>query len=230
MNEQDPLKLDELGTAYEIVAELGRRENARVFRARYHSEGKRWDDVTEVLIAVSHAPQGDEENALSLYAADTRLLTRLPHRNLLRTLGGQWIGTDAFAVITEYPQHPSLAELLARREEFSSARIAAILQEIDGLLEWARSESVVHRGITANTLSLEPDTDRALVSFDITAIPLTGPLLPEVDSRTLAALAWTMLTRSAPPSSVEDMKQPLAEVRPDLSARAVSQTEVLLGL
>src|SRR4051812_12551967 len=141
--------LDQLTDAYDIVGELAGRDDARTYLAR------RRDDGRDVLIALVSPPRGDAGNALNHLAADANLLGGRPHRSLLPVLDGRWVG-DAFALVLQRTSAPTLAELLHRRdEEFGYARIAAILGEANGVLEWARSQKVVHRAITPETLYVE---------------------------------------------------------------------------
>lgn len=223
MSSQDSLSLDQLAETYEVIGEMSGREDARTFMA------KRLADGADVQIAVAQTPAGDEGNALSHLAADVNLLSGRVHRNLLPILEGRWLGTDAFAIVSERVDARSLGESLARREEqFDFPRIAMILQEVNGLLEWARSQKVVHRAIGLNTLYLEPGSDRVFVSFVVRPLPLADMPGAEEDARTIAQLARAMLTRSAAAPERADL--PLAELRPGLSARVIEQTEELLAL
>ena len=45
---------------------------------------------------------------------------------------------------------------LATGDRFSTTRVAAILREVNGLLEWAREHNIVHRTITTDRIYLEP--------------------------------------------------------------------------
>jgi Protein tyrosine and serine/threonine kinase len=220
---QDTLDLESLAGTYEIIGELGGRNDARTFIA------KQRDTRMDVLIAVMGGPEGDEGNALSHLAADANRLAELHHRNLVPILEGKWVGPDAFALITERVYYPSLAELLLRRDEaFSCPRVATVLQEINGVLEWARNQKVVHRAIGLETVFLEPGSDRVLVNFAVRALPLADMPGPEEDAKTIATLARAMLTRSV--ADPERDRLPLAEVRPGLPERLIGQTEELLGL
>lgn len=223
MSSQEPLTLDQLGETYEVIGEMSGREDARTFMAKRRADG------ADVLISVASTPAGDEGNALSHLAADANLLAGRVHRNLAPIVEGRWVGTDAFAIVSERMNARSLDELLARREEeFDFPRIAMILQEVNGLLEWARSQKVVHRAIGLNTLYLEPGSDRVLVTFVVRPLPLAGMPGPEEDARTIAQLARAMLTRSA--AAPERANRPLAELRPGLPTRVVEQTDALLAL
>jgi hypothetical protein len=217
----EALKLDQLGEAYEIIGELTGRTDARTFM------GKRRADGSDVLIVVAQTPPGDEGNALSHLAADANLLASTGQRNLLSIVESQWLGTDAFAMVVERRTAPSLKELLSRREEeFGFPRIANILRDANRVLEWARSQKVVHRAITPETLFVEPGSDRVLVSFAISPLPSSGVPGPEADGRTIARLARAMLTRS--PAFPEREEEPLAKLRPGLAASLVEETEALL--
>ena len=213
--------LDQLTNTYDIVGELAGRDDARMYLAR------RREDGLDVLIVVAHVVASDEGNALSHLAADANLLTSLTHRSVLPVVDGRWVGGDAFAVVLKRTSAPTLAELLNRREEeFDYPRIAAILRETNGVLEWARAQKVVHRVVRPETLYVEPGTDRVQVSFAVTPLPASGVPGMERDGATIAALARAMLTRS--PAAPEREAQPLGELRPGLPAVLLEETEQLL--
>ena len=222
------LDLSPLHDDFDIVGELGSGEETRTFTAtRKGAASNRKDDQTGVLIEVVTAPAADEANALSHLAADTQLLMRLRHRRLIPVLEGRWLGQEAFAVITQRINDPSLAQILEQGEVFSNPRTAAILREVNGLLEWAREQKVVHRTITADRIYLEPKTDRVRVSFAVAAIArLQTSDRADVDARTIARLAVEMLTGSADPRTEDES---LGEQRPDLPAQLIEATAALLG-
>src|SRR5450759_645808 len=222
------LDLSALSNDYEIVGEVSGLRDARTFMATRKNAGtKRRDDDTGVLISVITSPAGDEGNALSHLAADTKMLAGSTHRRLIPVIDGRWIGADAFAVVTQRITDPSLAQKLATGEKFSTTRAAAILREVNGLLEWAREHNVVHRNITADRIYLEPKTDRVRVSFGVAPIRrIQHADAPTDDARTIVKLAMAMLTGIEDPSSYKG--QTLAELRPDLPERLHDATAELL--
>jgi len=222
------LDLSALSNDYEIVGEVSVLRDARTFMATRKNAGtKRRDDDTGVLISVITSPAGDEGNALSHLAADTKMLAGSTHRRLIPVIDGRWIGDDAFAVVTQRITDPSLAQKLATGEKFSTTRAAAILREVNGLLEWAREHHVVHRNITADRIYLEPKTDRVRVSFGVAPIRrIQQADAPTDDARTIVKLAMAMLTGIEDPSSYKG--QTLAELRPDLPERLRDATAELL--
>jgi hypothetical protein len=139
---------------------------------------------------------------------------------------GRWLGDDAFAVITQRTTDPSLAERLMTGESFSNPRIAAILRELNGLLEWARDQKVVHRGLSASRVFLEKKTDRVRATFAIAPIRRLHHSDAHDDARTIARLAMALLTGESDPRAYEG--QTLAELRPDLPEQLVSATTALL--
>lgn len=225
---QPSLDLSSLAKDYEIVGEVSGSRHARTFMATRKDAGaKRRDDQTGVLISVVTPPAGDEGNALSHLAADTRLLASSTHRRLIPVVEGRWIGDDAFAVVTQRIGDPSVAQKIATGERFTTTRVAAILREVNGLLEWAREHNVVHRGITADRIFLEPKTDRVRVSFGV------APILriqqsdgPTDDARAIVRLAMSMLTGTEDSGSHNDKS--LAELRPDLPERLREATVEML--
>jgi hypothetical protein len=225
---QQSLDLSTLSNDYDIVGEVSGSRDARTFMATRKAAGtKRRDDDTAVLISIVTSPAGDEGNALSHLAADTKMLSGSTHRRLIPVIEGRWIGADAFAVITQRTTDPSLAQKIATGEKFSTTRVAAILREVNGLLEWAREHNVVHRNITAHRVYLEPKTDRVRVSFGVAPIRrIPQADAPTEDARTIVKLAMAMLTGSEDPGSYEG--KTLAELRPDLPERLRQATAALL--
>lgn len=218
--------LSTLAGDYEIVGELDAPGGPRSYIARRKSgAGKRREDQPGVLISLVTPPAGDEANALTLLAADTQVLARLTHRRLIPVVEGRWVGDEVYAVITQRVTDPSLAQRLAAGERFSNPRIAAILREVNGLLEWARGQKIVHRSVTPERVFLEPKTDRVRVSFGIAPIRRIRHSDADDDARTIARLAVAMLTGNADQRAGDE---PLAEQRPDLPARLVEATSALL--
>src|SRR5436190_1789119 len=213
--------LDQLTTTYDVVGELAGRDDARMYLAR------RREDGLDVLIVVTGGMAGDEGNALSHLAADANLLASMRHRAVLPVVEGRWVGPDSFALVLKRTNAPTLAELLNRRdEEFDYARVAAILRDVNGVLEWARAQKVVHRAVRPESLYVEPGTDHVQVAFAVTPLPANGIPGAERDGATIAALARAMLTRS--PAAPEREAQPLAELRPGLPTVLLEETEQLL--
>ena len=214
---------------FDIVGELGGRQRSQYLIAmRKTPAGKRRDDSDRVLVEVVRPPEGDESHALDHLASDTKLLSGLRHRRLVSIVEGRWLGPDAFAVIREYVDDPSVADLLARGDSFTNTRIAAILREVHGVLQWAREQNVVHRHVTPDRLFLEPTSDRVRVSFG------AGPLqrVRTIDATTedvvtVVRLAVAMLTGGI--SDEEADGRSFAELRPDLPDRLFEETERLLA-
>ena len=223
MTQPQTLDLEQLNDEYDVIGELSARDDARTLIAR------RRDSGTDVLITLLETPEGDEGNALSHLAADAKRLTEMRHRNVIPVLDGRWVGTDAFALVTERVHFPTLADVLVRRDEgFACPRVALVLQEINAALEWARAEKIVHRALNLDTIYLEPGSDRVLVTFAVRPLPLAEMPGPDSDARTIATLARAMLTRSV--ADPERDRLPLGEVRPGLPDRLIEQTEQLLQL
>jgi hypothetical protein len=224
---KQPLDLSALEADYDIIGELNAPGAAHTYIAsRRQQDAKRRADDARVLISVVSTPAGDEGNALSHLAADTQLLARLRHRRLVPVVEGRWLGKDAFAVVTQRTNDSSLAEKLVTGEAFSTPRIAAILREVNGLIEWAREQKVVHRHVDAEHVYLEPRTDRVRVSFSVAPIPRIHHADAADDARTIARLALAMLTGNETERDVSG--ESLLELRPDLPEQLATATSALL--
>lgn len=219
--------LSALSSDYDIVGQLDDAPDYRTYiGTRKNADTKRRDDQTGVFITVVTTPEGDEGNAVTHLAADVKQLAVNPHRRLLPIVEGRWLGEDAFAVVTQRTTDPTLAQRLATGETFSNPRIAAILREINGLLEWARGRDIVHRSLLASHIYLEPKTDRVRVSFAIAPIRRLHHSDARDDARTIARLAMAMLTGDVDPRAYEG--ESLSELRPDLPQRLQESTLALL--
>lgn len=207
---------------FQIVGELrGPPDNHR-FVAR------RREDGAEAMITVARAPQDDDNNALAHLASDAQLLTNVTHANVPRVHSGHWLGAESYAVISDPVHATPLAELVSRGEKFANARVSVVLQEVDGVLDWARSQGIVHRKVTPETLWFEPGTNRVIVSFASSRIPISGVPDARGDARTIGVLAWTMLAGRRYDDQDDKANPPLAEANPDLAARVVEATEEMI--
>jgi len=214
---------------YDIVGELaGGARSPFVIATRKSTAGKRRDDSSRVLIEIVRPPEGDESHALDHLASDTKLLSGQRHRRFVSILEGRWLGDDAFAVVREYVDDPSVADLLARGDVFTNTRTAAILREVHGLLQWARNQSIVHRLVATDRLFLEPTSDRVRVSFAVAPLQRvrTTDATTE-DVVTVVKLAVAMLTGGI--TAEEADGRSFAELRPDLPDRLFEETERLLS-
>lgn len=220
--------LSSLDADYDIVGEQDGTDGVRRYLAtRKGDTSKRRDDQPGVLITVFQKPKGDEANALSHLAADTQLLARLAHRRLIPVIDGRWLGDETYAVVTRRVAEPSLAERLRAGETFTTPRIAAILRDVNGLLEWARDQRIVHRAVTPANIYLEPKTDRVRITFAVEPLRRIRHSAEDDDARTIARLAVAMLTGQPEPQSYDG--QSLAELRPGLPERLAEATDELLS-
>jgi hypothetical protein len=209
-----------LEDTYRVVGELRASGSTRRFVA------KRNDDGAAVMVTVV-APSADaQNNELSHYAADAKLLASLQHPSVLPVLDGRWLG-DSFAIITERASGTTLQDELDRHAEFRNPRIAMILQDIWSGIEAAREQGVVHRWVTPDSVYFDPSSKRPVVALSPAPIPITGVPGPAADARTIGTLAWAMVT-GAPfdPKS----KAKLAELEPNLATRVVEAVEGMVRL
>jgi hypothetical protein len=213
---EKPLDLSRLTENYDILGEFSGSNHTRNYAARRLADGR------EVLITVLEAsPEVAQGKAIAQFAADANLLTKLSHPNVPRVLEARWIGDDAFALITERVQGTTLAEQL-KGERLTKPRIAAILGEVDGVLNWARGERLSHRNVTPESLWIERGTGKVFVLLSPTEAPKTNRPDPRDDARTIGQLAVAML--AAKPMS-DDHDGSLFSMRPDLPERVAKATE-----
>jgi flagellar biosynthesis GTPase FlhF len=209
-----------LEDTYQILGELRGSRDARKYVA------KRRDDGTDVVITVATPPTGGESNELSHWAADVQLLANLRHDSVARVFETRWLDNRTLAVASERVPWPTLDEALEHQERFTNPRIAVILQEVHGALQWAREQGLVHRGVTPDNVYFEPGTERIVVALSATPIPMTGPADACRDAQTIGRLAWAMLTGT--PYEDAEGSPPLRELAPNLAERVIDATEEMV--
>ena len=212
--------LGALEESYRIVGELRGSEGVRKYMAA------RRDDGTEVVITVLSAPAGSANIELSHFAADAQLLSKLAHPGMARVFDARWIDTGTLAVVTQRVQGTTLAESLRAGEVFSNPRTASVLQEIWGVLDWARSNGVVNRGVTPDNVYFEPGTQHVTVVLGPTPLSVEGVNDMRGDARAIGSLAWSMITgRQFEP---DQGGPPLEEQAPNLALRVADATETMV--
>jgi hypothetical protein len=212
--------LGALEQRYEVEGELRGDPNSR------RLIGRRRDSGTEVTITVATVEHSAGNNALAHYASDAQTLMRVSHPRLARVLEGRWTGADAFAVVTERIHGTTLHELLSSGTRLPNPRIAALLHEVNDVLAWARSQGVVHRGVTAETLMFERESQAARMTLGLTPIPLEGLPDAAADARTIGTLAWAMLAGRAYTPETPDS---LRDLRRDLAQRVIDETTAMVN-
>ncbi len=214
-----PPDLRGLENDYDIRGELRGTAGARYYI------GSRRQDGAEVAITILRAPKDGGNNALSHFASDVQVLTDHRHPAIPRVIEGRWIGNDAFAVVTERVMGTTLGELLERGERFSSPRAAMLLQGVSGVLDWARENGIVNRGVTPESLWIENDSNGVRVSLVPAPVPVTGVSDAGGDARTIARLAWAILTGH--PHADEETRS-IGEVLPNLATRVANDTDAII--
>ena len=218
-NQADSVMIGPLAERYRVVGELRAPAGTRRFVAT------RTDDDREVVINVLQSP-GGVGNDLAHLAADVQLLTTMSHPKVPAMLEGRWLDANTYAAVSERLKGDTLQEHLDRGDLPGNAEIATILNDVRAVLDWAREGGIVHRGVTPESMVIESDTNRLLVTLGFTRIPLGGLPDEAADTRTIAAVAWSLFTGRR---FVEgEQRPPLSELCPNLAARVVDATERIL--
>jgi hypothetical protein len=204
---------------YEIVGELRRPDEARTYNAR------RRDDGATVEIMVVQVAADDPNRSLAHFASDVNLLINEHHPHLVPVLEGRWLGANAFAIVRPRVDGVTLAERLSHGESLEKPRIAEILHDVNGVLQWARAVGVVHRAVYPTTVWFERGADRPVMIFAPAPIPTHGVTDAGDDARTIGALSRAMLLGD----SADGTADTLNAIDPPLATRLVDATQELLG-
>jgi uncharacterized protein YecT (DUF1311 family) len=209
--------LSKLDNRYQILSELRRARNGRIFLAR-HTELNR-----DVTIDVVRVPRGDDD-ALRFLASDAELLSSRRNAHVIPVIEGRWLGDDAFAMVRPRVRGSTLTQLISALGTVPTQRMSGILEQAHNALEWARANGIVNRSVAPDDIVLQQGSGRVLVAFgrdpEATELPNACD-----DVRTVGQLAWAMLA-GGPPSAAPT--KPLAERRPDLPPQIIHDTEALI--
>ena len=209
--------LSKLDNRYQILGELRRAENGRIFLARHTGLNR------DVTIDVVRVPRGDDD-ALRFLASDAELLSSRRHAHVIPVIEGRWLGDDAFAMVRPRVRGSTLTQLISALGTVPTQRMSAILDQVHNALEWARVNDIVNRSVAPDDIVLQQGSGRVLVAFgrdpEATELPNACD-----DVRTIGQLAWAMLA-GGPPAAAPT--RPLAERRPDLPAKIIQDTEALI--
>jgi len=101
------------------------------------------------------------------------------------------------------------------------ARVATTIQQIQAALEWARSDGVVHRRITPQSLVFQQGNGRVFVSLELS--PLTAGSMPDAcdDAQTIANLTSEMLSGELPGLEPPALAAPVPPEVPEAVERAI---------
>lgn len=222
--EDVPAELAKLGQDYQILTELHHGAASRTYLARHL--GLNRDVTINVVRAKSGTPGGRRNEDLTELASDARVLSAVRHPNVVPVIEGRWLGDDLFAVVRARVRGSSLDQTLSAVGPLSLARAASALEQVNAALEWARTNGVSHRHVSADSLVFQQGSGRVLVGLD--PAPEPSHPLPNAcdDARTIGELAFAMFT-----GYHEAMERPasLEQARPELPPRIADATNALLA-
>jgi len=210
--------LSSLEHDYQILTELHRSGDSRTYLARHLGLNR------DVSITVVHATDAAEYQMLTQFAADTRILTKARHPNIIPIIEGRQLANDTFAVVRARVRGSTLHQMVGAVGAVPLPRAA--LQDIYSALEWARKGGIFHRHVSPDDLIFQQGSGRVLLAFD-PAITVGDTNWDRcADARTIGRLAWEMLAGQQ--SENPDAKT-LAELRPDLSRRIIDETIAMMN-
>ncbi len=215
----DSQLIGSLAEQFRVIGELRGPTGVRRFVA------VRNDDHGEVLIDVIKVSEA-VGNDLAHFASDVQLRSTMSHPKVPPILEGRWLDANGYACVSERIKGDTLQERLDRGDRPGTAEVATILNDVKAVLDWARAGSIVHRGVSPDSIIIEQDTNRLLVTLTPTPIPLAGLPGDVADARTLGAIAWSLFTGRR--FVDDDARPPLGELCPNLAARVVDATERIL--
>src|SRR5215510_1882540 len=200
---------------YEIISDLRESSSTRSYLARHRKLNR---DVTVTVVSVP----AKSRNALEHFASDARMLSVMRHRNIVPVIEGRWIPTGGFAVVRARVRGTTLEDAIREDGALPGPRVGDILEQVKAVLEWARDNGIMNRGISASSIVLQQGSGRVMIELDASAA--SG--MPDAcdDAHTIGQLAFEMLSGELG----VDANRALGEARPDLSPTIVRETKALM--
>jgi uncharacterized protein YecT (DUF1311 family) len=210
--------LSSLEQDYEILTELHASGGSRTYLARHLGLNR------DVTITVVHAADAADFQMLTQFAADTRILAKARHPNIIPIIEGRMLANDTFAVVRARVRGSTLDELVSEVGPLPLPRAA--LQDIYSALEWARKGGIFHRQLSPDDVVFQQGSGRVLLTFDPSNPTVDASWDRCADARTIGRLAWEML---AGRRGDEPDAKTLAALRPDLPRRIIEETIALMS-
>src|SRR5262245_24498531 len=200
---------------YEIISDLRESSSTRSYLARHRKLNR---DVTVTVVSVP----ASNKNALEHFASDARMLSVMRHRNVVPVIEGRWIPRGGFAVVRARVRGTTLEEAIREDGMLPAMRVGDILDQVKSVLEWARDNGIMNRGISASSIVLQQGSGRVMIELD----PSAASGMPDAydDAHTIGQLAFEMLSGQLG----VDADRALGEARPDLSPTVVRETKALM--
>lgn len=144
---------------YRVVEELGRGGMAVVYKA-WDGELQRW-----VAIKVLAPQLAVDESAIERFRREAVAAANLKHPNIItiHDIGSQG---DLHYIVMEYLDGITLDELLAQGP-LSLERIAHILDQVAGALDYAHKQGVIHRDVKPSNIMVSRDDKVTLMDFGL---------------------------------------------------------------
>src|SRR5438552_3410730 len=181
------IDLSALDDTYENLAELERSNESITYLGRHRELGR------DVLITVVHVAEGGENNTLTHFASDARLLSSMRHPHVAAVVDSRWLGDDTLAVVRARVRGSTLDQAVTAVGAFPPARVASVLSDVSSAIEWARGNGVIHRRVTPDSVWFQQGNGKVLVTLE--PVSIAADALPDAcdDARALGEIAWTML-------------------------------------
>jgi len=148
---------------FTIQAKLGAGGTARVYKA--------YDDERGAEVAIKIVPEDLDERTLKRFVAETKILARLSHPNVVTIYDvGQLEGTHFY--VMEYVDSTPLNRLIERRCKtdsgfFNSSELLSIFADIASALHYTHAQHIFHRDIKPGNILVDKEFKATLVDFGI---------------------------------------------------------------
>lgn len=179
---------------YRLLRLIGRGGFANVYLGEHVYIG------TQAAIKVLHTQLGNKE--MELFQAEARMIARLEHPHIVRTLDFGIEETTPFLVLS-YAPHGTLRERHPKGSMLPLLTISNYVQQVADALQYAHQENIIHRDIKPENMLVGPHQEILLSDFGIALVSQSSRYQSVKD------LAGTALYMA--PEQIEARPQPASD-------------------
>jgi serine/threonine-protein kinase len=203
---------------YVLLDRLGQGAMGKVYKARHRLMGRivALKFITRAYLARPHA--------LPRFLHEMRLVGRLDHPNIIRTIDAEEIGRDP-CIIMEYVPGTNLLQLLASRGPLPPEDVARYAYQAALGLAHAHGQGVIHRDVTPSNLLLGDDGRLRLLDLGLATLADD----PDKDLRTFATTEGAALGTADYMSPEQAVAQGKVDARTDLYSLGCVMYHLLTG-
>lgn len=153
--------LSKLDSDYQILTELHRSADTRVYLARHLALNR---DVTITVVTASG--KSDDTSYLAAFAKDAEVLKNQRHPSVVQVIEARQLDDQTLAIVRARVRGSTLDQLVSAVGAMPQARMEAALRDVAAALAWARVNGITNRNVSPESVVFQQGPGRLLLSFE----------------------------------------------------------------